>query len=160
GYRQEMHWWGSDQDGTVAGYEWRIVTVNDAGDATDSTAWTFTTQTDSTFDFPAPAAYARHLFEVRAVDNIGARDPVGASQELFLHNEPPTVLINRGMFPSESLPALTIFWSGRDPDGNGTIARYHAWIAGSPEDAAIVITAPDSSATLTPQMLAGPTGPR
>src|SRR5512140_2317663 len=41
-YRQAMHWWGTDIDGTVIGYVWRIVTENPAGVPTDSTVWAFT----------------------------------------------------------------------------------------------------------------------
>jgi hypothetical protein len=159
-YRQRMHWWGTDPDGTVIGYEWRIVSLTESGARFDSTAWSFTTRTDSTFDFPAPDPLVRRVFEVRAVDNLGVRDPVGRSQELLLRNSAPHVTINRALFPATSLPALTVFWAGRDPEGGTSLKSYRIWLDGMNEADGLTVLAPDSSVTLAPSFFAGRYGVR
>ncbi len=152
-YRQPMHWWGSDVDGKVMGYEWRIISQSLGGVDFDSTAWSYTTRTDSTFDFPATEPRVRRAFEVRAVDDHGLHDPTPSRQDLYLANDPPTVSIKRSQVPASTLPALTLTWSGRDPQGNNTIDRYRLWAKGTPEAGAIVVHAPDSSGTFGQAML-------
>ncbi len=159
-YRQAMHWWGTDKDGTVAGYEWRIVTMTLAGQDSAASGWAFTTRSDSTFDFPAPNPRVRRAFEIRAIDDLGLADPAPVRQELYLKNDPPTASFKRSLVPATVLPSLTVYWSGRDPQGVGTLDRYLLWVKGTPEAQAIVVSAPESSGTLGPSMLAGPDGPR
>ena len=71
-----ISWWGNDPDGYVAGFEYAI---NDTFEG----AWSFTTRTDSTFILPITEGQKVDdvLFKVRAIDNDGAKDPVGASLE-------------------------------------------------------------------------------
>lgn len=159
-YRQTMHWWGTDRDGSVTGYEWRVVTMTLAGADSAATPWAHTARTDSTFDFPAATPRVRRAFEIRAIDNQGLADPAPIRQELYLKNDPPTVSLKKSLVPGVALPALTVFWSARDPQGVSTLDRYLLWAKGTPEAQAIVVHAPDSSGTLGPSMLAGPDGVR
>ena len=153
-YRQSMHWWGTDTDGTVVGYQWRILTENLAGLPTDSTAWAFTARTDSTFDFPSPSQRSRAAFEVRAIDNAGAVDPQPVHQDLYLANDAPTATIKRAQLPTTpTLPALRVIWSGRDPQGPASIASYHLWTDLVTEAQGLVIAGKDSFATLGPAFL-------
>ncbi len=114
-----ISWWGNDTDGFVVGYEYAI---NDTleGD------WTFTTKLDSTFILPITEGNIEDdvLFKVRAIDNDGARDPVGARLVFPIVNSDPTVSINLNESPPDTLFAIHSFgWTVNDPDGLANINR-------------------------------------
>ncbi len=159
-YRQRMRWWGSDTDGRVVGYEIRIASLTASGAEVSVGDWFFTTKTDSIVDFPVDSTRVTRRFDVRAVDDDGARDPSPQSQIFALFDTPPTVTFKKSLVPATSLPALTVFWSGRDVDGGSTIREYRVWMKGTSEAQAMIVSAPDSQATLTPAMLAGASGAR
>lgn len=116
----EFYWSGSDPDGRVEGYEWKMSTNGDDGisvidtltvdPATGDTInpWYFTTTTDSVFfvsadsssfadDFELPEDlrrfYQPHTFFVRAVDNDGQVDPTPAMITFTATTFAPTIYV-------------------------------------------------------------------
>ncbi len=99
GFKVEFHWTGSDPDGRVAGYQWKIsnngvdgisprdTLTRDPLTGAEIHPWHFTTATDTSFfvladqeDFPGdPEDYERsfrtHSLFVRTVDDKGGVDP-------------------------------------------------------------------------------------
>ncbi len=109
----QISWWGNDPDGYVVGYEYAI---ND----TSEDAWTFTRRADSTFILPITEGQREDdvLFKVRAVDNEGAKDPIGARLIYPIVNSSPTVSFIETETPPDSLFAISSFgWEYDDPDG-------------------------------------------
>ncbi len=114
-----ISWWGSDSDGYVVGFEYAI---ND----TSESAWTFTTKSDSTFILPISSGQNTDdvLFKVRAVDNLGAKDPIGARLIYPIVNTSPTVSINQTEIPPDTLFSISSFgWTINDPDGLSNLIR-------------------------------------
>ena len=108
-----ISWWGNDPDGYIVGYEYAI---NDTSEG----AWSFTTKSDSTFILPITEGNEVDdvLFKVRAVDNDGAKDPIGASLTYPIVNSKPSVSFNQNETPPDSLFSIASFgWSVDDPDG-------------------------------------------
>lgn len=117
--RVNISWWGDDPDGYIVGYEYAI-------DDTSAGNWSFTTATDSTFILPITPGQETDevLFAVRAIDNEGAVDPVGASIEFPLRNTPPvTELIPLELPPDTTFTLASFGWNINDPDGLETILR-------------------------------------
>ncbi|MFU8812276.1 MAG: hypothetical protein ACNA78_04865 [Balneolaceae bacterium] len=117
--RVDISWWGTDPDGFITGYEFAIQDTS-AGN------WQFTTRTDSTFLLPiTPGAETDDvLFAVRAIDNDGAVDPVGASVVFPLRNSPPeTNLVQLELPPDTTYSIVSFGWRISDPDGQATILR-------------------------------------
>tara|TARA_R110000868_G_scaffold259361_5_gene517343 strand:- start:110600 stop:112057 length:1458 start_codon:yes stop_codon:yes gene_type:complete len=108
-----ISWWGSDPDGFVVGFEYAI---NDTSEG----AWKFTTKSDSTFILPINGGQNTDdvLFKVRAVDNEGAKDPIGAKLIYPIVNSEPEVSFNINETPPDSMFAISSFgWTVSDPDG-------------------------------------------
>src|SRR5439155_7598775 len=131
-YTVRMHWSGDDPDGDVRYFEIQF----QPGDSPFIDAdWDSTSRVDSVFALPIPHDVSTFTFWVRAVDNLGLRDPHPQSVVLHLRNRAPHVeFIN---LPHRThggdyhfLPVLTLQWVGTDPDGNRTIAQYHVWLDG------------------------------
>jgi hypothetical protein len=85
-YRLAFSWDGGDEDGVVVGFEYRW----------DERAWTYTELRSDSFDFESPDLLNRHIFEVRAVDNLDARDPTPASRIFFTRQTelPETAIVS------------------------------------------------------------------
>jgi len=124
----QLHWWGTDPDGWVSGYEIRLAGMSD-------TSWTFTTSNDSILllNIPAGSDTFDALFEIRSVDNTGATDPSPARLMYPVRNSRPTLTFIyppngsnplAGAFPVHSFPVLHFAWQGSDPDGAASIERY------------------------------------
>lgn len=112
-----ISWWGNDPDGYVVGYEYAI---NDTSEG----AWTFTEKSDSTFILPITEGQDVDdvLFKVRAVDDDGARDPVGARLVYPIVNSRPVASFNDNETPPDTLFAISSFgWRVFDPDGLANI---------------------------------------
>jgi hypothetical protein len=110
-------WWGNDPDGYVVGYEYAI---NDTSEG----AWTFTERSDSTFILPITEGQETDdvLFKVRAVDDDGERDPVGARLVYPIVNSRPTASFNANETPPDTLFSISSFgWRVFDPDGLANI---------------------------------------
>lgn len=145
-------WTGSDPDGEIRGFEWRISSNGADGvvDVADTLGlpWAETTATDTTFvvsadmdSFEIDANDPRiqdpkqvrfwqtHTLYVRAVDELGARDPSPAHVSFTATTLAPTVNIT---LPSQSTSTsctsapevMTFGWEGVDPDNpDGTPAE-------------------------------------
>ncbi len=114
--RQHIHWWGDDPDGFVVRYEWSF----------DAANWTWTERNDSVFTFSMQQPDTVYNFYVRAVDNIGERDPDPAHLRIPVKNSPPSVEFIEGSdVPDTTFPVATFVWSGTDPDGDDTIEHYY-----------------------------------
>jgi len=109
----QISWFGNDPDGFVAGFEYAI---NDTSEGN----FTFTTKTDSVFILPITSGQQTDdvLFKVRAVDDKGLADPVGASLVYPIVNSIPQVSINSNQSPPDTLFSVSSFgWNFSDPDG-------------------------------------------
>lgn len=163
GYRQILHWWGTDMDGEVVGYIMRWDGDWDAGPGTQpwppDPAWAFTTATSDTFVIPIAGEYAEWTFSVKAVDDAGAVDPVGRSQTFGLRNGTPSLRWSPSLpLLQTSLPAVAFAWNPRDPDGVETIAEYRYWLDGMDPDQAF--TTRDTLVALRREDFGGRYGPR
>lgn len=117
----EIQWWGTDGDGYVDGFEYRI---NDS-------AWKFTRRQDSTFLLIIPGNQDTFdfKFEVRAIDNKGDADPSPARLFYPVKNTSPivnfyspTAVPSRN--PTRSFPALRFFWRADDLDGIASLDSF------------------------------------
>jgi len=137
-------WSGSDADGAVIGYEWRISDngadgIIDVGD-TLGLDWSFTTVTDSKFvvsadmaDFPANTDlfWQSHTFFVRAVDDDDARDPSPAQVSFTATTQPPSVQISSPIGSASCTDVVggtLVQWSGDDPDASNGMPTDVRWI--------------------------------
>ena len=108
-----ISWWGNDPDGYVAGFEYAI---NDTSEG----AWSFTIRTDSTFILPITEGQTVDdvLFKVRAIDNDGAKDPVGARLQYPIVNSTPSAKFKSNETPADTMFGIASFgWTIDDPDG-------------------------------------------
>lgn len=144
GFSVSFNWTGSDPDGSIVGYEWKISDNGVDGISPRDTMtfdpltgaelhpWRFTTANDSTFlvladqpDFPgdehsSPRSFRTHTIFVRAVDDKGEVDPDPAFMTFTSTTLVPTC---RAVYPNLSNsgyktvpPTVNIGWSGEDPD--------------------------------------------
>jgi len=133
-----LRWFGSDPDGQVMRYEIRWVYPAGQGPAGyDSSTWTSTLNTDSTFTVSAPAGYSMPTFVVRAIDNQGLADPTPARETFQFSNQTPSVHLINLPLPT-TLPVLTIAWSSTDADGDIAKASYLVWLDGNEAGATLV----------------------
>jgi hypothetical protein len=123
-----LFWFGSDQDGFVTGYEVRFKNPSNPGD----TAWVHTTRTDSIFTVFTPAGLAMPVFEVRSIDDEGARDASPAVQAFTFSNKPPSIRLNSPPGAQDTtFASLTLNWTPSDIDGDVTAMTYLVWLDGN-----------------------------
>jgi hypothetical protein len=170
-YRQILHWWGSDRDGRVEAYlvKWDSgwTPPGSAVRWLDDPSWIVTTalatygMADSTCsnpDLPCPPMYGRHTFSVRALDDDGAADPVGRSQEFRVGNTPPVLEWSKSYArPVNSLPAVAFAWHPIDRDGPGTVHSFVYWLTREGAAPADSFFTADTLVALRPTAF-GPTG--
>lgn len=126
-----LYWYGSDPNGYVVGYEVRL--LNPAAPA--ETAWVATTRTDSLVTVYTPQGFTQPVFEVRAIDNDGARDPSPARQVFSFSNQPPVVRITQRPGTRDStFASVTVVWSVTDADGDAARVRFLVWLDGQAAD--------------------------
>jgi hypothetical protein len=137
-----LYWFGSDPDGDVVGFEYRILDTLTTTLPLDTlrahTAWTYTTMTDSVFTIQTlQNLETAPWFEVRAVDNTGQRDPTPAVQHFRFDNMWPVVTIQSPVmttingakwFRDSTFYTLTLRWAIQDIDGNANEARCRIWL--------------------------------
>lgn len=132
-----LHWYGSDPNGFVVGYEVRL--LNPAAPA--ETSWVGTTRTDSLLTVFTPQGFTQPVFEVRAIDNDGVRDPSPARQLFSFSNQPPVVHITGKPGPRDStFASVTVDWIVADVDGDASFVRFLVWLDGqadTPEQTAL-----------------------
>ena len=119
--KQELHWWGEDPDGDVAGYRYKWNT---------DTVWTFTELESGVFYVPIRSDLDVFSFQVKAVDNDGNEDMSPSSLTLPIKNSPPEIdfrylsnplIDDIGGDTSFTFPTRTFVWDLFDQDGNETI---------------------------------------
>jgi hypothetical protein len=102
-YSTTIYWSGSDPDGYVRGYHWRI--IGDAGDSVfDGTnnlsIWQETTEQSVTLLLAIPNIQKSYHFEIAAFDDKDAADPDPATdiiaKERVMFNYPPNTGISSG----------------------------------------------------------------
>ncbi|MFN3951226.1 MAG: hypothetical protein ACK4KT_02350 [Thermaurantimonas sp.] len=111
-----LSWYGTDPDGYVIGFEFSL----------DAQSWSFTTRTDSIFRFSLTAGNDTDDidFWIRAIDNMGARDPNPAYLKIPLRNTPPVAEFDQASQPADTVYiAATFRWRATDADGDNTITR-------------------------------------
>jgi hypothetical protein len=117
----KIQWWGSDADGYITAYEYRI---NDS-------AWVQTQKQDSVFTLiiPSNSDTFDFKFEIRSIDNKGATDPTPAVLFYPVKNSNPTVsfyvstaITSRN--PVRSFPALRFTWIADDLDGIASLDSF------------------------------------
>jgi hypothetical protein len=128
-----LFWFGSDVDGDVTGFEYRILDTLQTGKPLDSlrilTPWSPTKRADSIFTFQTGQHRATFpVFEVRAVDNSGQVDPTPAVEDFKFSNLPPSMtLLGAPTLRDTTYFSLTLFWAPSDIDGDVTKMIYRVW---------------------------------
>lgn len=123
-----LYWFGSDSDGEIKGFEWRLLNPEQPAD----TFWQFTTLTDSIFTVYTPQGYANTKFTVRAIDNNDARDPDPPIQTFEFSNQPPVVRFQLKPTPTDTtFSSLSVTWIGVDVDGDPGKLTYLSWLDGN-----------------------------
>lgn len=110
----DLHWYGTDEDGYVTGYEISF----------DQQTWVYLEQLDSTFNFSiTPGSDTVDInFYVRAVDDQGIVDPTPAYLKIPLKNTPPEVQFDDALMPPDSVQSVvSLSWTAFDLDGTETI---------------------------------------
>jgi len=156
--RQTFNWWGDDPDGIVAGFIYTFnpdaTSLQEWHESSTSPDWTFTTTTRQIFNLRLAGTDTIFTFWVKAVDDAGAADPDGATQEFPVINTRPSVEFPVGTdVPPQTFTVAEFVWTGTDLDGADTIARYQyvlddttnefAWIDVAPGVTSILLTAAD-----------------
>ncbi|MDO8549679.1 MAG: hypothetical protein Q7S39_05955 [Ignavibacteria bacterium] len=133
---QTFHWDGEDNDGYVAGYQYRYVTYHLTMNDSLVQEWKDTKETSLTIAFLSDDDLNKQVFQVRAVDNSGDVDPTPAEKIIYTYKTifPITEIVspetNKEYY---TLDQVTDWWLGteliytaRDLDEGGAIVQY-AW---------------------------------
>lgn len=119
-------WTGTDPDGFVAYFEIRFYLTEQEGSIGAEDGWTRTTSVDTLVLLPIEegSSTANVVFEVRAVDNGGLKDPSPARTVYPIVNSPPTIKFNAFELPPEhTFPIFAFSWVASDPEGVQNIDR-------------------------------------
>lgn len=132
-----LHWDGEDNDGYISGYEYRYTTVRLAVGDTIVQDWKFTPETSLTIPFLSDDSVNNlQIFEVRSIDDQGARDPNPAKKTFYTYRTafPTTQILyprnNKTYFAVEKItdwwPGIELSYKGHDPDQDkgGGITEY------------------------------------
>jgi hypothetical protein len=126
-----LYWFGSEATGYIAAYEVRL--LNPAAPA--ETAWVYTTHTDSILTVLTPTGFTQAVFEARAIDDHGVKDPTPAVQKFNFRNNPPIVkLVNKpnpGDHSDTTFASATVDWTVSDPDGDPSKVICRVWLNGN-----------------------------
>jgi hypothetical protein len=127
--RVEANWWGNAPGGFIVGYE--ISTDNQQ-------SWHFTKTQDSSFllNIPPGQDSADVVVYVRAIDNIGRKDPTPASTLFPIKNSKPKVSFifsqPLGGIASQNpvlvFPVIKYSINGTDPDGQQDLEAFELFI--------------------------------
>ncbi len=129
-----LHWFGTSAHGYIVGYEARMLNPAAAADS----AWRFTTRTDSLVTIYTPTGLTSPVFEVRAIDDHGVRDPNPARQLFHFSNQPPIVKLvgkpNAADHSDTTFASVTVTWTVTDPDGNPDAVVCRTWLDGQADN--------------------------
>lgn len=119
-----VSWTGTDPDGFVSAFEIRYYD-HGARPAPDA-GWTRTVRNDSLVLLPIPRGEkaANVVFEVRAIDNQGLKDPDPARTVFPIQNAPPSIRFNAfDLPPDTTFHVFSFAWTATDPEGPDNLAR-------------------------------------
>jgi hypothetical protein len=119
-----VSWSGTDPDGYVAAYELRY--YNEGETPAPEANWVQTTRTDTLILLPIPRGerVANVVFEVRAIDNEGLKDPNPARTVFPIRNSPPTIRFNTfDLPPDTTFNVFSFAWTVQDPEGPANLDR-------------------------------------
>ncbi|MCX6187034.1 MAG: hypothetical protein NTU43_08575 [Bacteroidetes bacterium] len=127
--RVVANWWGTSESGFVVGYEVSVDSMK---------TWQYTTRQDSAIllNIPPGSDSADIDIFVRAIDNLGQRDPSPASTLYPIKNTAPSVKFiyaasvggSLTQNPTIAFPILKYNFQGIDPDGSGDIYQYELYL--------------------------------
>ncbi|TDI72662.1 MAG: hypothetical protein E2O84_08465 [Bacteroidetes bacterium] len=115
-------WSGDDPDGFVQSYEIRFYDELEKLGPEDG--WSATTSTDSLVLLPIPRGEreANIAFEVRAIDDLGAKDPTPARTVFPIENGPPSIRFSPfDLPPDTTFSVISAAWTASDPEGAANI---------------------------------------
>ncbi len=118
--KQELRWWGEDQDGYVVGYLLAVVPNVTALPNPDTITYTYVTTTDSVISFPLRQARQTFLVALHAVDNTFAF-PLPAGSIVLLDPFPYWDKNENGVFDSGDIRLDALL---NAMDVNGAIQRF------------------------------------
>lgn len=119
-----VSWSGTDPDGYVTSFDLRYYQDNEFVGPEE--LWVNTTRNDTIILLPIPRgeATANVVFEVRAIDNLGMKDPTPARTVFPIKNSPPTLqLLGADSPPDTTFTVASFGWRADDPEGEETIER-------------------------------------
>ncbi len=116
---QTLFWDGRDPDGFITGFFYTFAENPGPND------WTFTKERSETFALRITGTDTTYLFQVKAVDDLGAEDPSPARQFFPIVNSAPEVnWLPNNIIPDTTFTVASFFWSAGDPDGDETVAFF------------------------------------
>lgn len=110
----EVHWYGTDIDGYLLGFELSF----------DNQNWFFTQRQDTVFRFNIPEGSDTVDIDIwaRSIDDRGGVDPTPAFLRVPLRNSEPSAKLDSDNFPGDTAICVTTYrWQATDPDGDQTI---------------------------------------
>jgi hypothetical protein len=127
-----LFWFGTDAHGYIVGYEVRLLNPVAPAD----TNWRLTTRTDSVVTVLTPTGFTAAVFEARAINDRGVRDPNPARELFKFRNHPPKVTFrindpNTLQSTDVTFPTATIEWDVQDADGDPTKVVTRVWLDGN-----------------------------
>ena len=118
-------WTGGDTDGFVEAFELRFFPIDEPPDGPEA-GWTMTSRNDSLVLLPIPRGEraADVVFEVRAIDNEGLKDPTPARTVFPVENAPPAIRLNGfDLPPDTTFSIISLGWTASDPEGLANLDR-------------------------------------
>ncbi|MEX1055843.1 MAG: hypothetical protein WED81_07420, partial [Rhodothermales bacterium] len=117
-------WSGTDRDGFVPRFQIRFYQRTERPGPEER--WSETTRNDSLVLLPIPRGerIADVVFEARAVDNQGIKDPTPARTVFPIKNSPPAVRLSIFDLPPDTTFQIFSFaWAATDPEGEENLDR-------------------------------------
>lgn len=116
-------WWGQSNTGFISGYE--VSTDNQQ-------TWQFTKEHKGSFLLNLPFGISKGELPIyiRAVDNIGQKDPTPARMVFPIKNSTPKIAFDftSNKRPVKSFPIVKLAWSTTDIDGRNDIDRFEIYL--------------------------------
>ena len=144
----EARWWGESKKGFISGYE---VSID------NQQTWTFTKDQKGSFllNLPVGQQSGNLPVYVRAVDNLGQKDPTAAIMVFPVKNSAPALEMDysRGRRTS-AFPAFRYYWTATDIDGPLDIQNIEI-VLNDTTKAPLVIPGNSIAASFVAQVTAG-----
>jgi len=112
----DLSWFGTDPDGFVKSFEI----------SNDGQNWKRTSEQDTTFNFSIPVGLDTTDIEVyiRAIDNMGLRDPIPDYLRIPIKNTAPEATFDNSLsLPDTAFLVATTKWDATDIDGDESITN-------------------------------------